>query len=165
MAQLSLISYFVLYIHSLLYGDQARYFEAEKVPRIKHNKIGTLSMVNCGSQMLGSQFFITLSPDLDYLDDEHCVFGEVVEGFEVLVKLNEAICDDDHRPYQDIRITHTVILEDPFDDPKGLEVPDKSPKPTKEMLDVSTYFFTVGSRKKFGTPLAGDLQDFDGQFK
>ena len=31
------------------------------------------------------------------------MFGEVVEGFEVLDKINEAICDDQHRPYQDIR--------------------------------------------------------------
>ena len=85
-------------------------------------------MVNCGDQMLASQFFITLSPDLDYLDDEHCAFGEVVEGFDVLEKLNNAICDDEHRPYQDIRITHTVILDDPYDDPKNLEIPPCSPE-------------------------------------
>lgn len=40
---------------------------------------------------------------MDYLDGVHTVFAEVVEGFEVLDKLNEAICDDEHRPYQDIR--------------------------------------------------------------
>lgn len=50
-----------------------------------------------------SQFFITLGDDLDYLDGQHTVFGEVVEGFEVLDKINDAICDDEHRPYQDIR--------------------------------------------------------------
>ncbi len=49
------------------------------------------------------QFFITLGDDLDYLDGVHTVFAEVVEGFDVLDKLNDAICDDDHRPYQDIR--------------------------------------------------------------
>lgn len=36
-----------------------------------------------------------------------------------------------------IRINHTVILDDPFDDPPGLCVPDRSPEPTKEQLDVS----------------------------
>jgi len=122
-------------IFGILYGDQARYYEAEKVPRIKHRKIGSLSMVNCGDNMLGSQFFITLDSDLDYLDEQHCVFGEIVEGLEILEKLNERICDDEHRPYQDIRITHTVILDDPFPDPAGLEVPDRSPEPTKAMLD------------------------------
>ena len=33
----------------------------------------------------------------------------------------------------DIRITHTVILEDPFPDPPGLEIPDRSPEPSSEM--------------------------------
>jgi cyclophilin family peptidyl-prolyl cis-trans isomerase len=37
-----------------------RYFEAETNPRIKHTKKGLVSMVNCGDNMLGSQFFFTL---------------------------------------------------------------------------------------------------------
>ncbi|CAL8110472.1 unnamed protein product [Orchesella dallaii] len=122
-------------IYGILYGPQAKYYEAEKIPIIKHIKPGLISMVNCGDQMLGSQFFITLGEKLTYLDAEHCVFGEVTEGHDVLEKLNEAICDGENRPYQDIRITHTVILDDPFDNPRGLEVPSRSPSPTPEMLD------------------------------
>lgn len=38
-----------------LYGDQARFFEMELKPRIKHTKTGTLSMVNNGNDMHGSQ--------------------------------------------------------------------------------------------------------------
>lgn len=38
------------------------------------------------------------------------------------------------------RINHTVILDDPFDDPSGLAIPDRSPEPTKEQLDVSIAF-------------------------
>jgi hypothetical protein len=34
--------------------------------------------------------------------------------------------------FQDIRITHTVILHDPFDDPAGFEPRADSPEPTKE---------------------------------
>lgn len=60
-------------------------------------------MVSHGDGMFGSQFLITLSGDLTSLDQEHCVFGQVVEGVELLLKLNEAIADDQHRPYQDIR--------------------------------------------------------------
>jgi peptidyl-prolyl cis-trans isomerase-like 4 len=52
---------------------------------------------------LGSQFFITLGSELQSLDKEHCVFGTVAEGSEVLLRLNEVICDSEHRPYQDIR--------------------------------------------------------------
>ncbi|MBN3307116.1 PPIL4 protein, partial [Amia calva] len=118
-----------------LYGDQARFFEMEKVPRIKHKKKGTVSMVNNGSDQHGSQFLITTGENLDYLDGVHSVFGEVTEGMEVLMKINEAFVDKDFLPYQDIRINHTVILEDPFDDPSGLPIPDRSPEPTKEQLD------------------------------
>ena len=49
------------------------------------------------------QFFLTLASQLDFLDGKHTIFGEVSEGFEVLDKINEAICDDNDRPYQDIR--------------------------------------------------------------
>ncbi|XP_032877727.1 peptidyl-prolyl cis-trans isomerase-like 4 isoform X2 [Amblyraja radiata] len=118
-----------------LYGDQARYFEAENVPRIKHKKKGTVSMVNNGNDQHGSQFLITMGENLDYLNGVHTVFGEVTEGMDVLMKINEAFVDKDFSPYQDIRITHTVILEDPFDDPKDLQIPDRSPEPTKEQLD------------------------------
>ncbi|KAK7150809.1 hypothetical protein R3I93_011921 [Phoxinus phoxinus] len=118
-----------------LYGDQARFFESEKVPRIKHRKKGTVSMVNNGTDQHGSQFLITSSENLDYLDGVHTVFGEVTEGMDVLSKINETFVDNDFIPFQDIRINHTVILDDPFDDPAGLPVPDRSPEPTKEQLD------------------------------
>ncbi|XP_072022617.1 peptidyl-prolyl cis-trans isomerase-like 4 [Amphiura filiformis] len=122
-------------IFSKLYGDQAKYFEMETSPRIKHTKKGAVSMVNNGSECHGSQFFFTLAENLDYLDGQHTVFGEVSEGMEILMKINEAICDKENRPYQDIRINHTVILDDPYDDPKGLEIPDRSPEPSKEQLE------------------------------
>ena len=124
-------------VYGIILGNEARYYEAEKMPKIKHDRVGLISMVNCGNNMLGSQFFITLGSELQSLD-EHCVFGEITEGLDVVLKFNEAICDADHRPYQDIRISHTVILEDPYDDPKGLVIPDRSPEPTKEALTVST---------------------------
>ena len=58
-----------------------------------------------------SQFFLTLGDSLDYLDGVHTVFGEVVEGEEVLDLLNNAYCDDNHRPYKDIRSDfHSVII-------------------------------------------------------
>ncbi|XP_043265291.1 peptidyl-prolyl cis-trans isomerase sig-7 [Colletes gigas] len=121
-------------VYGIILGEKARYYEAEQMPKIKHDRSGLLSMVNCGNNMLGSQFFVTLAPELQSLDGEHCVFGEITEGLEIIFKFNETICDGDHRPYQDIRISHTVILEDPFEDPKDFVVPDKSPPPTKECL-------------------------------
>nr|XP_020022075.1 peptidyl-prolyl cis-trans isomerase-like 4 isoform X1 [Castor canadensis] len=122
-------------IFGQLYGDQASFFEAEKVPRIKHKKKGTVSMVNNGSDQHGSQFLITTGENLDYLDGVHTVFGEVTEGMDIVKKINETFVDKDFVPYQDIRINHTVILDDPFDDPPGLLIPDRSPEPTREQLD------------------------------
>jgi len=66
-------------------------------------------MVSVGDNMFGSQFFVTLDDDLDYLDGKHAVFGEVTEGMEVIEKFNSVISDDDHRPFQDIRITVSII--------------------------------------------------------
>lgn len=80
--------------------------------------------------LCGSQFFITLRDDLDYLDEKFPIFGQVAEGFDVLDRLNEAYVDEANRPYINIRIKHTVVLDDPFDDPKGLEemIPMQSPE-------------------------------------
>lgn len=122
-------------VFSMLYGDQAQFFESEKIPRIKHKKMGTVSMVNNGNGQHGSQFLISTGENLDYLDGVHTVFGEVTEGMDVVKKINEAFVDKEFVPYQDIRITHTVILDDPLDDPPGLAIPDRSPEPTKDQLD------------------------------
>ncbi|XP_061340666.1 peptidyl-prolyl cis-trans isomerase CYP59 isoform X3 [Gastrolobium bilobum] len=81
----------------------------------------------------------SLRDDLDYLDGKHTVFGEVAEGFETLTRINEAYVDVKSRPYKNIRIKHTYILEDPFDDPPQLAefIPEASPegKPKDEVDD------------------------------
>lgn len=144
-----------------LYGEQAKYFDSELKPRLKHEKFGTLSMVNNGHNMIGSQFFLTLGENLTYLDEVHTVFGEVVEGFDILRKINEAICDPSSRPYQDIRITHTVVLHDPYDDPNGLEIPDASPVPTKEMLE-SGY---IGADEEIDDTKGKDAEEIEEKIK
>lgn len=85
-------------------------------------------------RLAASQFIITLGDDLDYLDGKAAIFGKVVEGFDVLEKINEAFIDDRGRPLKDIRIRHTVILDDPFPDPPGLVEPAESPLPSKAQL-------------------------------
>ncbi|XP_023174264.2 peptidyl-prolyl cis-trans isomerase sig-7 [Drosophila hydei] len=115
-------------------GIQKRFFEAEYIPKIQHSNAGMLSLVSAGKNLVGSQFFFTLGENLTSLDGNHCVIGEVVEGHELLRKLNDAIVDDNFRPYQDIRITHTVVLEDPFPNPRGFQVPSRSPSPSAERL-------------------------------
>ncbi|KAG4067300.1 hypothetical protein HA402_000291 [Bradysia odoriphaga] len=91
-------------------------------------------MVSLGDNLIASQFFLTLGSDLSSLDGQHCVIGQVTEGMEILRYLNDAICDHTHRPYQDIRITHTVVLDDPFENPRGFRAPSRSPSPSAERL-------------------------------
>lgn len=71
---------------------------------------------------------------MDWLDGKQAIFGKVVEGIEVLKKLNHALCDDNHRPFKDILIKHTIILDDPFDDPAGMNFPESSPPPSEELI-------------------------------
>lgn len=61
----------------------------------------------------GSQFFITLADNIEYLDGKHSVFGHVVEGFDVLDRLNDAYVDMEGRPLKDVRIRHIEILGAP----------------------------------------------------
>ncbi|OBZ70345.1 Peptidyl-prolyl cis-trans isomerase-like 4 [Grifola frondosa] len=113
--------------------EEPRYFTPEFVPRLKHKQKGTVSMAvapSIGDQHMGgcgSQFFITLADNIEYLDGKHAVFGHVVEGLDTLDKLNDVFTDQDGRPLKDVRIRHVEILEDPFEDPDGLVIPESVP--------------------------------------
>lgn len=92
----------------------------------------TVSKTNPDERLASSQFIITLGENLELLDGKAAVFGEVVEGFDALEKINSAFVDSSGRPLQDIRILHTVVLDDPYDDPPGLSEPPGSPVPSAE---------------------------------
>ena len=67
------------------YGDQARYFDDEIQPNLKHNKFGLLATANAGPNLNDSNFFITLSSEnLERLNGKHTIFGELAEGQDVL---------------------------------------------------------------------------------
>lgn len=82
-----------------IYG---RTFRDENL-KLKHYKRGLLSMANAGPDTNGSQFFITFV-ECPWLDGNHCVFGELIEGEDVLKKI-EAVGSRDGAPKADIKIS------------------------------------------------------------
>lgn len=60
-----------------LYGDQARFFDDELHPQLKHRRRGVVGMASAGPNLNASQFYITTGEELDSLDGKHTVFGQV----------------------------------------------------------------------------------------
>jgi peptidyl-prolyl cis-trans isomerase-like 4 len=79
--------------------------------------MGMVSTANKGPNLNNSDFFITLSKEnLVNLNTKHTIFGKVQEGLDILEKMNDIHVDDHYRPLINIRIKHTVVLDDPFED-------------------------------------------------
>ena len=70
-------------------GGPGYQYAGEFDPSVKHDRPALLSMANAGPGTDGSQFFLTFVPT-PWLDGKHTIFGEVVEGLDVLKALEAA---------------------------------------------------------------------------
>jgi len=89
-----------------IYGAK---FEDENF-KVKHTKPGLLSMANAGKGTNGSQFFITVK-ETPHLDGKHVVFGEVLEGYDEVVKKLEALGSDSGTTAKKVTITDCGVME------------------------------------------------------
>ncbi|KAI8339247.1 cyclophilin A [Chlamydoabsidia padenii] len=87
-----------------IYGNKF----ADENFKLKHDRPGLLSMANAGPNTNGSQFFIT-TVVTSWLDGKHVVFGEVIEGMDVVQKI-ESLGSQSGKTQTEIKITNSGEL-------------------------------------------------------
>jgi cyclophilin family peptidyl-prolyl cis-trans isomerase len=72
---------------------------------------GALAMANAGPNTNGSQFFIVTTDSAPWLDGKHTVFGYVVDGMEVVDKIEGGETDQNDKPREEARIERVSFQE------------------------------------------------------
>merc|ERR1712070_1182881 len=92
-------------------GDESIYGAkfADENFKLKHTGPGVLSMANAGPNTNGSQFFLT-TVKTAWLDGRHVVFGKVIEGMDVVTKV-EAVGSSSGKPSKTVTVSKSGLLE------------------------------------------------------
>ena len=90
-------------------GGPGYKFGDEIHPDLRFDRPYLLAMANAGPGTNGSQFFITVVPT-PHLNGKHTIFGEVVDGREVVDRISQTQTDRNDRPVQDV-VLESVSIE------------------------------------------------------
>ena len=96
-----------------IYPTENKFFHDEISEEMKHDKRGVLSMANSGPNKNGSQFFILYSKQPS-LDGKYTIFGQLIDGFSTLDKLEKEAVGKNNRPLNDIKIEDVTIHANPI---------------------------------------------------
>jgi peptidyl-prolyl cis-trans isomerase A (cyclophilin A) len=89
-------------------GPGYKFEDETKGSSHRFDKPGKLAMANAGPNTNGSQFFITVAPT-EWLTGKHTIFGEVVEGYDVVEKISNAPRGGNDRPKKDVTVQSVKI--------------------------------------------------------
>ena len=89
-------------------GPGYRFQDETKGSPHSFDRPGLLAMANAGPNTNGSQFFITLAPT-PWLTGNHTIFGEVVEGQDVVVKVSLVPRNSQDKPHKPVVLESLVI--------------------------------------------------------
>jgi peptidyl-prolyl cis-trans isomerase A (cyclophilin A) len=90
-------------------GPGYRFEDETKGSPHNFSTAGKLAMANAGPNTNGSQFFITVAPT-QWLTGKHTIFGEVVEGYNVVEKIAAAPRNGQDKPHKAITL-NTLVIE------------------------------------------------------
>jgi len=90
-------------------GPGYRFQDETKGSPHRFDKAGKLAMANAGPNTNGSQFFVTVAPT-PWLTGNHTIFGEVVEGQDIVVKISLVPRNGQDKPHKPV-VLESVTIE------------------------------------------------------